>query len=378
MMKYLIWLQGVLSAGSNKVPYLFERFSDAKSIYENKSSLKALGVLSDAEKARAEKLSLDYSQKIIDLCDKNGISTIGYFDKNYPDSFRHIKNPPLVLYIKGSLPDFNSLPSICIVGPRKVSDFGEKSAYSLAYRLSKGGMLVVSGGAKGADTAVHKGVLKAGGAPISILPCGILNGYLKENEPLRAVISEKGCLISEFSPNAPVMKQSFTVRNRLLAAIAHSTVVIEAGNGSGALITANYACEYGKELFVIPGNPTLPEYKGSNALLRDGARPLLDASDIFGEYIADFADKIDIEKAYESKTITKSSEKAKKDSKKLPLGLSKTAEMLYNNLNKQKFSADDLLSLGFSDEDVISSLTELEMEHLIKAVPGGFYEITEN
>lgn len=314
-------------------------------------------------------------------CSKNGIKTVGIFDKDYPDSLRHIKNPPLVLYTKGELPDFNSLPSICIVGPRKVSDFGEKSAYSLAYRLSKAGIIVVSGGAKGADAAAHIGALKAGGKTVAILPAGILNGYLKDNASLRDIISKNGCLISEYAPNIPVGPSSFKVRNRLLAALTNSTVVVEAKEKSGALITASYVCEYGKELFVIPGNPTLDEYKGSNALLRDGARPLLDTSDIFGEYLIDFADKIDIERAYKSKETAKKTDNAnkktenlKKDVKILPSGLSKTAEMLYNSLNKQKFSADDLLFLGLSDDVLISGLTELEMEHLIKAAPGGLYE----
>ena len=181
IMKYLIWLQGVLNAGSNKATLLFEHFCDAKGIYQNKGALKSLGILSCSELKRADRLTLEDSEKILGLCQKNGISTVGLFDDNYPDSFRYIKNPPLVLYIKGELPDFNNSPSICIVGPRQVSEFGKKSAYSLAYRLSKGGLIVVSGGAVGADRAVHMGVLKAGGNPVAILPCGILNGYLKEN-----------------------------------------------------------------------------------------------------------------------------------------------------------------------------------------------------
>lgn len=153
--------------------------------------------------------------------------------------------------------------------------------------------------------------------------------------------------------------------------------MVEADEKSGSLITASYACDYGKELFVIPGNPTLNEYKGSNKLLRDGARPLLDASDIFSEYMALYGDKIDLEKAYKRQETEKIEENSKKDVKKLPFGLSKTAEMLYNNLDKQKFSADDLLSLGITDDELISALTELEMEHLIKAMPGGFYEKIE-
>lgn len=374
-MKYLVWLQAVLKEGSYKAVELLEHFGNAQNIYNQRNAkLKELKILSPAELKRAHEITLEEIECVLKKCEDNSIKTVGFYDDSYPDSLRHIKNPPLVLYIKGELPDFNSLPSICIVGPREVSEFGKKSAYSLAYRLSKAGIIVVSGGAKGADAAAHIGALKSGGKTVAILPCGILNGYLKENAPLREVISKNGCLISECMPDTAVVRSSFKVRNRLLAALTHSTVVVEAKERSGALITASYACEYGKELFVIPGNPTLKEYKGSNALLRDGARPLLETSDIFGEYLGGFADKIDIERAYKKTEVKKSPEKSKKDIKNLPTGLSKTAEMLYNSLNKQKFSADDLLSLGLSDDELISSLTELEMEHLIKAAPGGLYE----
>lgn len=374
-MKYLIWLQAVLKEGSYKASELLDYFENAQNVYlHRKDKLQSLNILSAAEQKRAREITINTAEEVLRECSKNGLRTVGIFDKAYPESLRHIKNPPLVLYIKGEFPDFNSLPSICIVGPRNVSEFGKKSAYSLAYRLSKAGIIVISGGAKGADTAAHIGALKAGGKTVAVLPCGILNGYLKDNAKLREVIAENGCLISEYMPNTAVMRSSFQVRNRLLAALTKCTVVVEAKEKSGALITASYACEYGKELFVIPGNPTLEEYKGSNALLRDGARPLLDASDIFGEYLTDFADKIDIERAYKTKETDKKSEKTEKCAKKLPSGLSKTAEMLYNNLNRQKFSADDLLCLGFSDDELISGLTELEMEHLIKAAPGGLYE----
>lgn len=377
-MKYLIWLQAVLRAGSNKSGLLLEKFGNAKEVYRHRNgALLNMNILSRAESERAQKLTDNFGEEVISACRKNNIKIVGIFDNCYPEAFRHIINPPLVLYIKGSLPDFNSNPSICIVGPREVSEFGKKSAYSLGYRMSKAGIIVVSGCAKGADRAAHIGALKSGGTTVGILPCGILNGYLKENASLREAISKNGCLISEYTPNQAVTQSSFKVRNRLLAAITHSTVVVEADEKSGALITAAYACDYGKELFVIPGNPSLNEYKGSNKLLRDGARPLLDSSDIFGEYIAVYGDKIDLEKAYKREENEKRQEISKKDIKNFPFGLSKTAEMLYNKLDKQKFSADDFLSLGMTDDELISALTELEMEHLIKASVGGFYEKIE-
>lgn len=371
-MKYAIWLQAVLLEGNNKLLKILEYFKSAEGVYfASDEKLKASRLFSDGELKRAMDKNLKFAEEVIKLSGENGIKIITFFDFLYPNTLRNIPNPPLVLYIKGRLPDFDTTPTITIVGPRRVSDFGEKSAYSLAHRLSRAGITVVSGGAYGGDTAAHIGAIKAGGNTVAILPCGILSSYLKENENLRQKIAQTGCLISEYPPKKPVLRSSFTVRNRLLAAISHSTVVVEAGEKSGTLITANYACEYGKELFVIPGNPTYPHYKGSNTLLRDGAKPLLSASDIFNEYLPHFAEKIDLENAFKQNKKTKTD---KKEIKNLPLSLSKEAKMVYNQLDKLKFSADDLLSLGISDDELISAITELEMEHLIKAIPGGMYE----
>ena len=376
MIRYSIWLQAVLLEGSNKVLPLIDKYGTPKNIYETDfNALKQTGYFSPKELERISKLNLSYSENIINKCKANGIDIIDFFSNRYPEVLRNIPNPPLVLYIKGSFPDFDNEPSVCIVGPRKVSDFGEKAAYSLSSRLSKAGIIIVSGCAVGSDSAAHIGALKHQGITVGVVPCGLLNGYLAQNKNLRAKIAQTGCLISEYPPEKPVGRSSFKVRNRLLAALTFSTVIIEASAKSGALITAQYACDYGKELFVIPGNPTFNQYKGSNTLLRDGAKPLLDASDVFSVYLPVFADKIDIEKAFKKPEKREEIKKeTKKDLKKLPLGLSKEAEMLYNRLNKQKFSADDLLCLGISDDELLSALTELEMEHLIKAEAGGIYE----
>jgi len=377
MMRYAVWLQAVLYEGSNKVIPIIEKFGTPQRVYE--SNFKILcesGLFSPKELERIKTIRLDFAEKIIKQCENNRIGLISIFDSLFPECLRNIPNPPIVLYTKGKIPDFDNEPAVCIVGPRKVSEFGEKAAYSLSARLSKSGIIVVSGCALGTDSAAHIGALKNGGLTVGVLPCGHLNGYLAQNKALRDKISENCCLISEYPPEKSVNPSSFKVRNRLMAALTQCTVVVEAASRSGALITAHYACDYGKELFVIPGNPTYSHYKGSNALLREGAKPLLDASDIFNEYLPRFADKIDLEKAFKKTDIKKSSKKEenKKEIKILPSGLSKEAKMLYNQLNRQKFSADDLLGFGLSDDELLSALTELEMEQLIRASAGGIYE----
>ena len=225
--------------------------------------------------------------------------------------------------------------------------------------------------ASGADTLAHTGALVSGGKTIAVLGCGICCDYLPENRNLRQEISKHGCLVSEYPPFTSATKYSFPIRNRIISALSLGTVVIEASLKSGSLITARLANEQGRDVFVIPGNPTLENYKGSNALLRDGAIPLLNANDIFDQYISKFPNQIDTIKAFDDND-EKNNKKIKKN---LNLDLSKEAEIVYNSLNKEKFTADDLLNLDLNDDSILTALTELEMEGVIRALPGGMYEL---
>lgn len=369
-----IWLQLVLGVGNRRVAPLLNCFGNAVDIFKlGFNGCKDSGFFSEKELGRIKKFGIKDAEKIFELCEKNKIKCVCITQPQYPNKLKNIPYAPLVLYYQGVLPDVDELPSVCIVGPRKVSDFGEKSAYSLGYRLALGGMVIVSGIALGSDSAALLGALKANGKVISVLPCGLMHDYLAVNRPLKnKILRQDGCLLSEFPPEMGVGKYSFHIRNRILSGLSLGTVVVEAGERSGALITANHANEQGRDVFVIPGNPTLPQYKGSNKLLCDGAKPILDAKSIFNEYLYTYSDKIDIEKAYndvklsiENKTIQKKSSE----------GLSKFAKIVYNNLDKPKFTADDLLDLKIDDGELLSVLTELEICGYIEAVPGGFYTL---
>lgn len=369
-----IWLQMILGVGSSRVIPVYERFKNAASIYKlGVKGCEESGFFTERELLRIKKYDIKCAEKILKLCMDNDIKCVCYNDSSYPEMLRSIANPPLVLYYKGTLPDVDEMPMVCIVGPRKVSKFGEKSAYSLGYRLSLGGMGVVSGIALGSDSAALLGALKANGTVISVLPCGLMYDYLPVTRPLKnKILSQNGCILSEFPPEMSVPKYGFQVRNRIMSALAVGTVVVEAGERSGALITARHANEQGRDVFVIPGNPTLSQYKGSNQLLCDGAKPILDAKSIFNEYLYSFSDKIDIEKAYSD---IKPTDNFKIIEKKSAEGLSKTAKIVYNSLDKQKFTADDLSGLEIDDGELLATLTELEILGYIEVLPGGFYTL---
>lgn len=380
MTEYLIWLQTALGAGNIRAVRALKAFGNAENIYRaSLSERQAAKIFSPKDLKRLGETKLDTAKRIVSDCSKYGIDIISYGDKKYPYCLSVIDNPPIVLYVKGEMPDFDGTPAICVVGPRKVSDYGKKAAYSLSYRLAKAGMTVVSGGAVGSDYYAHLGALKAGGKTALVMGCGIESGYLPQNEPLRRHVAEHGCILSEYPPKAGATRFSFPVRNRIMAALSLGTVVVEAGKKSGALITANHALEQGRDVFVIPGSPTAEEYVGSNALFRDGAKPLLDVSDIFNEYLPRFPDKIDIKKAYEGPEKTVKKTETKEVYKKLSNEtLSKEAKIVYNHLDKHKFYPDEISGTGLSSSEILAALTELEIEFLIRALPGGRYELTEN
>ena len=310
-------------------------------------------------------------EEILKSCASADISIITLFDDGYPVRLKNITPPPLLLYVKGKLPDIDNSPVFCIVGPRRVSEFGRKAAFSLARRLSKSGMTVVSGAASGSDTAALLGAADVSAPSIMVTADGILTQTKASNHELVKRVLEHGCVISENPPSYVANKFSFPVRNRIMSGLSIGVAVVEAPKKSGALITATHAAEQGRDVFVIPGSPADKQYIGSNALLRDGATPLLDALDIFTRYIPDFPEKIDIKKAFSGDNR----EKDKNTQKMSTENLSQEALLVYNNIVSPQFTADDLSALGLDGSVLLSAITELEIEHLISPLPGGQYRI---
>ena len=384
---YWIWLQSALGFGSKYLLPLIERFGDAEHIFNaTKDELNGVQISPQLRKKLLSK-SLSSSEKILRECQENGISVISFASADFPDTLKQISTPPAVLYAKGDISLLGEETAICIVGPRHVSVYGKKAAFSLAARLSLCGFTVVSGGAIGCDSAAHSGVLSVGGKTVCFLGAGICSDYLKQNIKLRKEILKNGLLVTEYPPYYSASKYTFPVRNRLMAAFCLGTVVIEAADKSGALITANAAAEAGKDVFVIPGTPTSPEYMGSNKLLRDGAKPLLELSDIIVEYLPLYPHKITPEKAYSRKLSMKTEEKTekvvekpkevKKIVKKSQENLSKNAKIVYNQLDKPIFYLDELNRSELTNSEILAAITELELFEFIKALPGGKFGITE-
>jgi DNA processing protein len=204
-------------------------------------------------------------------------------DELYPESLRNIYDPPLVLYVKGSL-SARDKNAVALVGSRQTTHYGIEVARKFGYQLALAGVTVVSGGARGIDTAAHQGAINANGRTVAVLGTGINIVFPAENVALFERIAESGAILSQFPFNRSADKQSFPIRNRIVAGMTLGTVVVEANLTSGALITANMAVDFGRQLFAVPGRIDSPRSKGCHELIKRGAKLCEGLEDILSEF----------------------------------------------------------------------------------------------
>ncbi len=232
------------------------------------------------------------ARQILDDCVEKDIHICTFHDGAYPAKLKNIADPPLVLYYKGNLAGLDESPVIGVVGTRKASAYGLTSARRMGYQIARCGGIVVSGVAAGIDGNAMSGALTAGGPVVGVLGCGVDVVYPATNRSLYLDTERNGCLISEFPPKTPPYKWNFPKRNRIISGLSNGVLVVEAPNGSGALITARQAADQGRDVFVVPGNIDVPTFQGSNALLRDGAIAVSSGWDTVSEYVSLFPGKI--------------------------------------------------------------------------------------
>jgi len=227
-----------------------------------------------------QELDLDYGKKLVEWADKSGYEIVTLADNDYPEPLRELYDPPPFLFLKGKILE-RDLRAVAMVGSRGATEYGRTTAANIAGDLSRHGVTIISGMALGIDTASHRGALAAGGRTIAVLGSGIDVIYPRENRSLYAQISENGAVISEFLPKTDPNPGHFPRRNRIIAGLSRAVIVIEAGEKSGALLTADMALAYGRELFAVPGHVSSPVSAGAHELLKSGANVLTSADDIF-------------------------------------------------------------------------------------------------
>lgn len=290
MLIHWIWLSTRPGLSDRGRAALLQHFRDAEDVFFADSEAYA-GLPEEAVAALQDKNLAD-AQKILDECARKNIHILTIQDAAYPARLRNIADPPVVLYYKGCLPDFDGLPLIGVVGTRSASGYGLTAARRMGYQIASCGGIVVSGMAFGVDGMAMRGALMADAPVIGVLGCGADVVYPASNRSLFADVERSGCLLTEFPPGTPPAKWNFPKRNRIISGLSCGVLVVEAPEKSGALITARQAADQGRDVFVVPGNIDVPSCKGSNALLRDGAIAVSSGWDVLSEYEAQFPDKI--------------------------------------------------------------------------------------
>jgi DNA processing protein len=217
-------------------------------------------------------------------CARQGIAIVALDCAEYPAALAAIFDPPPVLFVRGKLPPADAFDrGVAVVGTRKPSGQGLAFAYRLAADLARAGALTVSGLAMGIDAEAHRAVVRAGGIGVAVLPGGLDRVHPPANRQLADELCERGCLISEHPPGSAIRRGNFVGRNRLISGTARAVAVVEAGERSGALLTADFACEQGRAVYAMPGRPGDERVAGNLRLLQDGAGLLLSAADIANE-----------------------------------------------------------------------------------------------
>ena len=282
---YWIWLSLCCTPDTSTFPKLLERFSGAKEIYEasDKEISSCLGHNS-SDRSALLKRDLERAHSIYSFCEKRGVGLLSYASEKYPASLRNIKTPPVLLYYRGKLPDFDKLFLVSVVGTRSLSDYGRRYAFKISYDLASSGATVVSGMAMGIDGVALAGAISAGGTTVAVLGSGIDVCYPEGHLTLAREIVKCGCVMTEYAPGTSPGRYNFPKRNRIISGLCAATLVIEGREKSGALITARCAKEQGRAVYAMPGNIGSPNSEVSNLLLKNGARLCTCADDIVRDF----------------------------------------------------------------------------------------------
>ena len=292
-LKYWVWLTTLQGVSDDTRLRLLQAFSSPEDIYyADAGDLALVKEIRKDELAALENHSLDEAERILERCGKKEIFVVTYADALYPQRLKNIYHPPLMLYGKGKMPLFDEEVAVAVVGTRGCTPYGIRCAQELGYELTQQGGMVISGMARGIDAAAMEGALRFGGFTCGVLGGGVDVVYPKENRRLYEDVAATGVLLSEYPPQTEPRSWHFPHRNRIMSGLSVATLVIEAPEKSGALITAAAAAEQGREVFAVPGPISARESAGCHQLIREGAGLATCAWDILREYESRYPHKI--------------------------------------------------------------------------------------
>lgn len=356
--EFLLWLSLIDGLSNVKKFRLLQIYNTAENIFNSTfKELEALIFLNNEEINKIlnhKKFNLnEYLLKL----ENNNIKYYSFFNSEYPDKLRDIDTPPLLIYLKGT-PVYNNIPVVTIIGSRRCTEYGKRVAYEFSKELAKSGVTVLSGLAYGIDTFANKGAVEANGNSIAVLGCSVDICYPKENRELKSKIEENGCTLSEYPVSTEPRSHHFPIRNRIMSGMSDGVIVVESSIKSGTSITVNYALDYGREVFAVPGSIYNKSSFGTNQLLKEGAIPITSVDDVINHLKIEVKDlkkeDIEIKKTYIS--LTEKENKILKFITETPIEVEKI-----------------LIETNLPINEIQTNLTLLELKNLIIRLPGQRY-----
>ena len=286
---YWIWLSLACTPDSATFAKLMSRYEDAKEVYDaiDRDIRSVVGAKVSDCTALCNK-NLDKAIEICNFCKEKGVGILTYNDERFPVALRDIPTPPVLLYYRGSLPDFNKGFRCAIVGTRSLSDYGRKNAFKLGYDMGCAGATVVSGMAIGIDGVAMAGAIASGATTVAIIGSGIDVCYPSSHLTLARAIVKNGCVLTEYAPGTKPDKFNFPRRNRIISGLCQATVIVEGKESSGSMITARHAKMQGRAVFAFPGNVGADGSQSTNLLIKNGAFLCTGAEDIIGKFEMDY------------------------------------------------------------------------------------------
>ena len=366
--KYWIALKSIAGVGNITFPALVDEFGSLPAIFAASVSKlsETPGISQNIATAISGFKGWDKVKVELEFLSKNDINIITYQDELYPVKLMNIYDRPPFLYVRGNLNKNDT--NIAIVGSRLASTYGKYTTERISRELALKGLTIVSGMARGIDSVAHRGALTAHGRTIAVLGSGLDVIYPPENKKLYADIIQNGAVISEFPLGTPPRSANFPTRNRIISGMSYGVVIVEAGEKSGSLITARLALEQGREVFAVPGSIDAAGSRGTNKLIKQGAKLIENTDDILEEFLPQFERTI----VLKPHSIANSEAIAAKSSEIF----SAVDQKIIDFISGSRVHIDDLISsTGLSSADILSALTTLELKGMVRQYPGKFFSL---
>lgn len=370
-MKTWISLNMTPGVGPRVATKLLEKFGSAENVFHaRRSELESLRLKPETIESIIKQEFHEKADEELQNVKNLGGDVLVLDDGSYPYLLREIADPPITLYVQGDWQACFDAPCVAVVGSRRCSTYGENASLMLARDLAEKGVCIVSGLARGIDSAAHRGAIEGKGKTIAVLGTGIDNVYPKENAKLvEKILDAGGAIVSQFPLGTPPLKDNFPYRNRIISGLSLGVLIVEASERSGSLITARLAMEQNREVFAVPGNITSRNSFGTNYLIKSGAKLVQQWQDVITEMPADIAAEL-LPPVIEKETKTASNQQ-----ELIPADLTETERKIYTLLTADEPTHFDILieASGASVGDLSTALLGLEIRELIRALPGKCY-----